>query len=88
MRSVLKNDSFLKMLTLGIKIEDINPSKFYNIKEIIDQHRTKIFDKPEISKLISATLGLLNEWIMNIYSKLELQYAMEDWNPVFLFVYI
>ena len=68
----MKNERFLKKLSQGIKIEEINPSTFNSIKEIIEEHRAKIFDKPQIINLISKTLELINEWIMNIFAKLEL----------------
>ncbi len=53
----------------GINIEDVTPMQYYNVKEIIEEYRAKVFDKPVVINMISKALGLIAEWIMMVYSK-------------------
>ena len=69
MKKVLKDDNFRQKLETGINIEDVTPVQYYHVKEIIEEYRAKVFDKPVVINMISKALSLIAEWIMMVYSK-------------------
>ena len=69
MKKVLKDDNFRQKLENGINIEDVTPVQYYHVKEIIEEYRAKVFDKPVVINMISKALSLIAEWIMMVYSK-------------------
>ena len=78
MKEFLMNDTFRQQLAIGLKIEDVTPVQFNNAKEIIQEYRSKIFDKTEMIKCFSNPLGLIADWIMMVYSKLLIIRGQED----------
>ena len=78
MKKVLKDDKFRLKLAQGINIEDVTPVQYYHVKEIIDEYRAKVFDKPIVIKIISNALSLIAEWVMLVYSKALTFMCQED----------